>query len=159
ERGESAPAGQTESGAVLGTPSYVSPEQAVGRNKEIGPATDIYALGAILYEMLTGRPPFRGDTSLETLQQVTTAEPVPPSRLRPMLPRDLQTICLKCLQKEPAKRYGTAEELADDLRRFLNDEPIRARPVTHSERLWRWCRRSPVVAALLAALVLVFVGG
>src|SRR5207302_6476809 len=110
---------------------------------QISPAADIYALGAILYEMLTGRPPFRGETPLETLLQVQAVEPVPPSRLRPKLPRDLATICLKCLEKEPGRRYLSAAALAEDLRHFRACEPIAARPVATPERTWRWWRRNP----------------
>jgi len=139
----------TQSGTVLGTPSYMAPEQALGKNREVGPPVDIYALGAILYEMLTGRPPFRAETSLDTMLQVASEEPVPLSRLQPRLPRDLQTICLKCLQKEPHRRYPTADSLAEDLRRFQIGEPIEARPVGKIERAVKWARRRPSLAALI----------
>jgi eukaryotic-like serine/threonine-protein kinase len=140
---------QTRSGAVLGTPSYMAPEQALGRPKEIGPATDVYALGVILYEMLTGRPPFKADTASETLEQVRSQEPVSVSKLLPKVPRDLETICSKCLQKRPAERYATAEALADDLRRFLLGEPILARPAPAWRRLCNWTKRHPTAAALI----------
>jgi lipopolysaccharide biosynthesis regulator YciM len=147
-------ASQTQPGAVMGTPSYMAPEQAEGKSRTIGPWTDVYALGAILYELLTGRPPFRAATSLDTLLQVVADEPVPPSRLQSQTPRDLETICLKCLAKEPPRRYASALDLAADLRRFLNHEPIRARPAGTVERLRKWARRRPSVAALVVVSVL-----
>jgi serine/threonine-protein kinase len=124
---------QTQTGDVFGTPSYMAPEQARG-SKDIGPAVDVYALGAILYEMLTGRPPFNAESPLEVLQQVGNDPPVPPSSLRPKTSRDLETVCLKCLHKEPARRYATAGDLADDLRRFLDGVPVRARRARAWER-------------------------
>ena len=147
----------TATGAVLGTPSYMAPEQAEGRTHEVGPPADVYALGTILYEALTGRPPFRGATHLETLDQVRTREPVAPSQLRAKLPRDLDTVCLTCLRKEPAARYASAEALADDLGRFLRNEPIRARRTGPVGVTWRWCRRNPAVAALLGTVAVLLV--
>jgi YD repeat-containing protein len=153
--------GQTRSGTILGTPSYMAPEQALGRTDQIGPSCDIYALGAILYELLTGRPPFRGATALETLDEVRSREVVPPRRLQAHLPHDLETICLKCMRKEPRQRYARAVDLADDLRRFLNSEPIRARPVGLGERGVKWVRRRPAatLAIVLGVLALISAAG
>src|SRR5262245_32611657 len=149
--------GQTRSGMILGTPDYMAPEQAAGRNKSVGPPADVYALGVILYELLTGRPPFKGTGMLETLEQVRTLEPVPPRRLQPAIPRDLETICLKCLQKDPARRYAVAGELADDLRRFLDGLPVRARPTSRLERWAKRARRNPLAMSLTAGLCLVLI--
>lgn len=139
----------TQAGTVLGSPSYMAPEQASGENAAIGPAVDIYALGAILYELLTGRPPFRASTAWDTIMQVLNDEPVPPTRLQPKLPRDLETTCLKCLAKDPKKRYLTATELEADLQRFLHHEPIHARPIPWWERSTKAAKRHPTFAALL----------
>ncbi len=146
--------GLTVSGQVMGTPAFMSPEQAQGRLSEIGPRSDVYSLGAMFYYLLTGRPPFCGESVMETLKQVVEAEPMPPRKLKPAIPRDLETISLKCLDKSPQRRYGTARELAEDLRHNLDCEPILARPVTRVERAWRSVRRRPAVAALCAAVIL-----
>ncbi len=144
----------TLSGTPVGSPSYMPPEQAAGRTRSIDARSDVYSLGAMLYELLTGRPPFQAASALETLQLVIECEPVSPQRLNPALPRDLETICLKCMEKDPNRRYQTAQELGDELGRFIRDEPILARPVSRLERTWRWCRRKPAVAALTTATIL-----
>jgi serine/threonine-protein kinase len=152
----------TQSGAAVGTPSYMAPEQAQGRTGEVGPAADIYALGAILYELITGRPPFRAESAAETVYQVVTHDLVPPSRLNARVPRDVETICLKCLQKEPHARYATPAALAEDLRQFLRGEAIAARPERGMERLARRVRRRPALSAALAGcalLAVALVGG
>ena len=154
--------GNTQSGSILGTPSYMAPEQAAGRINEIGPHTDVYALGAILYEMLTGRPPFLSDSPFETIMQVLRDEPIPPRSVQPKLPRDIEIICLKCLEKKPEKRYSNATELADDLQRFVEGEPIAARPATRWERSRKWMRRHPAATgfiAIAAVAVSAMIGG
>jgi WD40 repeat protein/tetratricopeptide (TPR) repeat protein len=153
--------GLTGSGQIMGTPSYMPPEQAGGPRGAVGPAADVYALGATLYALVTGRPPFQAATAMDTVLMVLGEEPVPPRRLNGSVPVDLETICLKCLQKEPGKRYASAAEFGADLRRFLADEPIRARPVGRVERLGRWCRRNPWLAGAIgsAAALLMAVAG
>jgi tetratricopeptide (TPR) repeat protein len=149
----------TSSGEMLGTPGYLPPEQASIKKGKVGPHSDVYALGAVLYYLLTGRPPFMAGTLAETLQQVLKSEPIAPRRLNPAIPCDLETICLKCLEKEPGRRYVSAQALAEDLGRFVNGEPILARPATVLERVAKWYRREPVVAGLATAVILVFGAG
>jgi WD40 repeat protein/serine/threonine protein kinase len=154
-----ADSGQTQSGAILGTPSYMSPEQADARSgQELGPRTDVWALGAILYEMVTGRPPFKGTTPMATVFQVLTQDPVPPTQLQHQIPRDLETIILKALQKDPQKRYPSAAAFAEDLGRFRDGEPIQARPAGVLERAIKWARRRPTTAALMGVVGLMIVG-
>jgi eukaryotic-like serine/threonine-protein kinase len=140
----------TQTGTTMGTPLYMAPEQARGKGVDVGPGADIYSLGSILYEMLTGRPPFDAPTPAETLAALLDEDPVSPSRLQPKVPRDLATICLRCLEKSPRRRYASAQDLAEDLSRFLAGKPIQARPVGPLERTYRWCRRRPLVAGLVA---------
>jgi serine/threonine-protein kinase len=147
----------TQSGAIAGTPSYMPPEQAAAKSELMGPRGDVYSLGAILYELLTGRPPFRAKTPLDTLVQVLESEPLPPRRLCPHIPREMELICLRCLEKAPEKRYASAAALADDLDRFLRREPVEARPPDLWHVLRRWSRRQPALASRLAALAVVAV--
>ena len=152
----------TRTHTVLGSPSYMAPEQAEGNARLVGPTTDVYALGAIFYELLTGRPPFRAATAVETLVQVRDSDPIPPSRFQPGLARAAETICLKCLEKAPGRRYPTAEDLAEDLRRFRSGESILAHPAPAWEQAWRWTRRRPAVAAAVgvsAAAIALVLGG
>ena len=145
----------TLSGAVIGTPAYMAPEQAVGMRRLVTTLSDVYGLGAVLYALLTDVAPFAGDTALETLDRVRREPPVPPSRVNPNVPRDMEVICLKCLEKDPARRYVSEAALAEDLARYLAGEPIMARPVTRSERAVKWVRRRPAIAALLGSVTLV----
>ncbi len=151
--------GLTVTGQFVGTPSFMAPEQAHGRLDEIGPLSDVYGLGAVLYYLLTGRPPFHTGSIAETLKQVIECEPVSPRRLNPEISRDLETICLKCLEKEASKRYASAQDVADDLGRFLSGDNILARPISRLEQAWRWCRRQPSTAALLVVTALLFLIG
>ena len=147
----------TRTGQIMGTPDYMSPEQAQALRGQIGPASDIYAIGAVLYEMLTGKPPFRGDSAVDTLRSVVETDPIPPRRTHGNVPLDLETICLKCLEKEPRKRYLSAAALSDDLSRYLAGEPILARPIGRAERASRWCRRNPVIASLSTLTLMLLV--
>jgi WD40 repeat protein/serine/threonine protein kinase len=151
--------GQTQEGDLVGTPRYMAPEQTSGAPEAVGPAADVYSLGVILYELLTGRAPLQAPTPVETLLLVRSQEPLPPSRLLPRLPRDLETICLKCLQKEPRRRYASAQDLVDDLERFLGGKPVRARPVGMPEKALKWVCRNPLAALLLALLTMSLLGG
>ena len=151
--------GLTQTGAIMGTPSYMAPEQASGEGKRVGPAADVYALGAILYCCLTGKPPFQGNTPVDTILQVVSNEPTPLRQINPKVPKDLETICLKCLQKQAPKRYASAEMLAEELRRYTIDKPITARPVGQAERVVKWVRRNPVVASLALVVLLVLASG
>jgi serine/threonine protein kinase len=150
--------GQTQTGSIVGTASYMPPEQARAE-KLLTTAADVYSLGAVLYELLTGQPPFRAETPLDTVLQVLEKEPEPPRRSNPRIDRDVETICLKCLQKEPAKRYGSAEALAEDLERWLRGEPIVARPISGRARAVKWVKRRPAVAGLLAGMTVTLLLG
>ncbi len=146
-------------GQLLGSPNFMPPEQASAQRGKVGRHSDVYGLGAILYHLLTARPPFQAESFESVIHQVLNTEPVSPRLLNSNVPPDLETICVKSLQKEPARRYQSAQELADELARFLRHEPIQARPVTRAERTWRWCRRKPALAGLGAGLILVFALG
>ena len=153
-----APGGVTVTGQILGTPSFMPPEQAAGNLHDVGPESDVYALGAVLYNLIAGRPPFQAANPIDTVLQVLNQEPVAPRKLNPQVPRDLETICLKCLEKDRSRRYESAEALVGDLRRYVAGQPIQARPVGAANRLWRWACRHRAAAALLV-LVAVLVAG
>src|SRR5213075_2877961 len=144
----------TLTGQMLGSPNFMPPEQASLQNGKLGRRSDVYGLGAILYHLLTARPPFQAESFESVINQLLHAEPVSPRLLNSSVPADLETICVKCLQKEPSRRYQSAQELANELNRFLHDKPIHARPITRAERAWRWCRRNPVLAGTLAVALL-----
>jgi len=149
----------TGTGQILGTPSYMPPEQAAAQVSAVGRLSDVYSLGAILYCLLTGRPPFQAANPLETLFQVQRQEPVPPGRLNPNIPQDLDTVALKCLDKSPSQRYASAKALVEELKRYLEGRPILARRVSRAERFWRWCKREPLVASLSAIVAVALVAG
>ena len=149
----------TLSGQMVGSPNFMPPEQATAKHGKVGRYSDVYSMGGILYHLLTARPPFQADSLEVIVSQVLTAEPVSPRLLNPTVPRDLETICLRCLEKEPARRYASAQLLADELGRFLEGKPIQARPVSAADKAWKWCRRQPVRAGLVTALILVFTLG
>ncbi len=151
--------GLTVTGQLLGSPNFMPPEQTSGKSGKVGPASDVYGLGAIVYHLLTGRPPFQAETIEDVLRQLHESDPVAPRLLNPSIPRDLETICLKCLEKDMAKRYANARELADELDRFLRDEPIRAHPINAPEKIWRWFRRKPVLASLITSVIAVSAAG
>jgi len=146
--------GPTQTGAIMGSIPYMPPEQAEGKFKEVTVAADVYSLGAVLFELLTGEAPFTGENPIQTLQRVVEDEPPRPTALNPNIDHDLETICLKCLEKKPARRYSSAEALAADLGRWLNGEPILARPVKQWERGWKWIRRHPVATGLIGTMAL-----
>lgn len=155
----SADSGVTATGQVVGTPSYMPPEQATGKTQEIGPAVDVYSLGAMLYALIVGRPPFQAANVLETLKQVCEQEPVSPRTLNATVDRDLETICLKCLEKDAGRRYASAGDLAGDIERYVEGRPIHARPIGRPARGWRWCKRNPLGAAVIVLLTILAVAG